>query len=391
VTHKNVHLNATNAGPMRAPGHPQANFAMESLMDELAEKLGMDPLELRLKNDPNKTRQKEFQIGAGKVNWKNRRKSGSGTGTKKRGMGVGAGRWGGGGNDDTKAIVSIYPDATVEVKIGTQDIGPGTRSIVAAIVADELSLDISQVTPLIGESDYPFAPASGGSTTAPSISPPIKLAAEKAKTKLISKLASKYEIAEDKISLANGYVIVEDAKQNKVPWKEACALLDGQPISEMETWAEGLSDSGTAGCQFAEVEVDTETGEVTVLKMTAVQDCGLVLNQLTADNQVKGAIIGELGYALLENRLFDQEKGIIVTADMENYKIPGALEMPEFDITMIDESHRGVIGLGEPPAIPGIGAIANAIANATGARIYELPITPDKVLMAIAKKEEGRS
>jgi xanthine dehydrogenase YagR molybdenum-binding subunit len=391
VAHKNIHLNATTAGPMRAPGHPQANFAMESLMDELAEKLGMDPLELRLKNDPNKTRHKEFKIGAENAGWKNRKKSGSGMGTKKRGMGVGAGRWGGGGNEDTKAIVSIYPDATVEVKIGTQDIGVGTRTIVAGIVADELSLDISQVTPLIGESDYPFAPASGGSTTAASISPPIKRAAEKARAKLIAKLAKKYEIGEDKISLVNGNVIVQDGQDKKIPWKEACALLDGQPISEMETWSEGLSNEGTAGCQFAEVEVDTETGEVTVLKMTAVQDCGLVLNTLTAENQVKGAIIGELGYALLENRLFDQEKGIIVTADMENYKIPGALEMPEFDITMIDESHRGVIGLGEPPAIPGIGAIANAIANATGARVYELPITPDKVLMAIANKEEGRS
>ena len=137
--------------------------------------------------------------------------------------------------------------------------------------------------------------------------------------------------------------------------------------------------------------MDTETGEVKLLKMIAVQDCGFVLNTLTAESQVKGAIIGELGYALLENRLFDQEKGVIVTADMENYKIPGALEMPEFDVTMFDESHRGVIGLGEPPAIPGIGAIANAIANATGSRVYELPITPDKVIMAIAKKGEARS
>ncbi len=391
VSHKDIHINSTNAGPMRAPGHPTANFAMESLMDELAEKLGMDPLVLRQKNDPNQTRQKEFKIGAEKAGWDKRKPSGSGNGTKKRGLGVGAGRWGGGGNDDTKAIVSIYPDSTVEVKIGTQDIGVGTRSIVAGIVAEELSLDISQITPLIGESDYPFAPASGGSTTAPSISPAIKLAAEKAKEKLITKLASHYDVTKDKISLADGQAIVQGAKENKVPWKEVCAILDGQPISELESWGEGLSTHGTAGCQFAEVEVDTETGEVKVLKMTAVQDCGLVLNQLTAKNQVQGAIIGEVGYTLYENRLFDQEKGVIVTADMENYKIPGALEMPEFDVTMMDESHRGVIGLGEPPAIPGIGAIANAIANATGARVYELPITPDKVLMAIAKKEEGRS
>ena len=146
-----------------------------------------------------------------------------------------------------------------------------------------------------------------------------------------------------------------------------------------------------AGCQFAEVEVDTETGEVKVLKMIAVQDCGLVVNMLTAENQVKGAIIGELGYVLLENRLLDSETGVWVNANMENYKIPGALEMPEFDVSFIDESHRGVIGLGEPPVIPGNGAIANAIANAIGVRIYELPITPDKILMALSKKKEGKA
>jgi xanthine dehydrogenase YagR molybdenum-binding subunit len=391
TAHNDIHINSTTAGPMRAPGHPQANFAMESIMDELAEKLGMDPLELRLKNDPNETRQKEFKIGSEKFGWNKRKKSGSGKGTKKRGIGVGAGRWGGGGNEDTKAIVSIYTDGTVEVKIGTQDLGVGTRTIVAAIVAEELSLDISQITPLIGESDFPFAPASGGSVTAASISPAIKLAVEKAREKLITKIASGLDTDTEKIVLAEGRFTIAGDDENSLSWKEACTLLDGQPISELETWGEGLSSRGTAGCQFAEVEVDTETGEVKLLRMIAVQDCGLVLNTLTAESQVKGAIIGELGYALLENRLFDQEKGVIVTADMENYKIPGALEMPDFDVTMFDESHRGVIGLGEPPAIPGIGAIANAVANATGSRVYELPITPDKVLMVIAKKGKGRS
>ena len=166
-------------------------------------------------------------------------------------------------------------------------------------------------------------------------------------------------------------------------------MIGGQPISVQENWQQGLSDSGTAGCQFAEVEVDTETGEVRVVKMIAVQDCGLVLNMLTAKNQVQGGIIGEIGYSLLENRILDNNTGVMVNSDMENYKIPGAFEMPEFDVTMFDESKRGVIGIGEPPAIPGVGAIANAIANAIGVRVYSLPITPDKVLMALANRKEG--
>ena len=121
--------------------------------------------------------------------------------------------------------------------------------------------------------------------------------------------------------------------------------------------------------------------------MTAVHDCGLVLNRLTAHNQIKGGIIGAISYAMFEDRIMNNETGHMVNAEMDNYKIAGALEMPEFDVTIIDESERGVIGLGEPPAIPGPAAIVNAVSNALGVRINENPITPDKVLMALAEKE----
>ena len=388
VKHQDVFINAGAAEPMRAPGHPQANFAMESAMDELAEKLGMDPLEFRQKNDPNSTRQEEYKIGAEKFGWKNRKPSGSQKDDKLIGMGVGSGRWGGGGNSRTEAIVNIYPDGAVDVKIGTQDIGVGTWTIVNSVVAEELELDLKDVRPLIGESDYPWAPNSGGSTTAPSVTPTVKLAAKAAKEKLIEILAQEYNTTADNISYAKKQFTLKESGE-KISWKQACGALDGTPVSEKAQWAEGLSSSGTAGCQFAEVEVDAETGRVKVTRMIAVQDCGLVVNLLTARSQVNGGIIGEIGYAMFENRLLDVETGIMPNADLENYKIPGALEMPEFDVTFFDEAERGVIGLGEPPAIPGVGAIANAIANATGARIRELPITPDKVLMAIEQGKEG--
>lgn len=388
--HQDVFINAGAAEPMRAPGHPQANFAMESAMDEMAEKLGIDPLKFRMKNDPNETRQQEYKIGATKFGWENRTPSGSQTGDKLIGMGVGSGTWGGGGNRRTEAIVNIYPDGAVDVKIGTQDIGVGTWTIVAAVLAEELELDLADVKPLIGESDYPWAPASGGSTTAASVTPTVKLAAETAKAKLIELLAEAYETTPDKISYAKKMFTLT-AGGEKIPWKKACAALEGKAVSEKVQWAAGLSSSGTAGCQFAEVEVDAETGRVKVKRLVAVQDCGLVVNLLTARSQVNGAVIGEIGYVLFENRLLDVDTGIMPNADLENYKIPGALEMPEFDVTFFDEHERGVIGLGEPPAIPGVGAIANAIANAIGARLYELPITPDKVLMAIEKRKEGKS
>lgn len=391
VTHQDVHINAGASRPMRAPGHPQANFAMESIMDELAERLGMDPLELRLKNDPSETRQQEYKIGAEKIGWKRRQKSGSQKGTKVRGLGVGSGRWWGGGDKNTKAIVSIFPDGSVDVKIGVQDIGTGTRSLIAAVAAEEFGLPLEDIEPTIGKSDYPYAPSSGGSMTAASVAPAVKIACEKAKQKLYERVAKHFQVAVEELSFENKEFIVKGDNNKKISWKKACALLEEHPISEMESWAEGLSSAGTSGCQFAEVEVDIETGEVKVLKMVAIQDCGMVLNMLTAKNQVNGGIIGEMGYALMEKRVMDANTGIMVNPDLENYKIPGVLEMPEFDVTIIDQSFRGVIGLGEPPAIPGVGAIANAIANATGVRIRELPITPDKVLLAIAKRKEGRA
>ncbi|MBN1561598.1 xanthine dehydrogenase family protein molybdopterin-binding subunit [candidate division KSB1 bacterium] len=387
VSHDDVHINAGAAAPMRAPGHPQANFAMESAMDELADKLGIDPLEFRLKNDANSTRQQEYKIGAEKFGWGNRKQSGSGTGLKVTGLGVGSGRWGGGGNNRTEAIVNIYPDGAVDVKIGTQDIGVGTWTIVAAVLAEELELELVDVKPMIGESDFPWAPASGGSTTAPSVTPTVKLAAEAAKKKLLEVVAEEYGVKPEEIRYGKKKFTIPG--QGEIGWKTACAALNGKAISEKVQWAEGLSSSGTAGCQFAEVEVDTETGRVQVKRMVAVQDCGLVVNLLTARSQVNGGMIGEIGYSLFENRLLDHDTGIMPNADLENYKIPGALEMPDFDVTFYDEHERGVIGLGEPPAIPGVGAIANAVANAIGARIYELPITPDKVLMALAGRKEG--
>jgi xanthine dehydrogenase YagR molybdenum-binding subunit len=381
ITHNDVLINAGAGAPMRAPGRPQANFGMESIMEMMAEKLGMDPLEFRMLNDPNKTRQEEYKIGAEKIGWSNRKKSGSQTGMKVKGMGVGSGTWGGGGNKH----------GVVELKQGTQDLGVGTRTIAAGVIAEELGLNYKDIKLLVGESDYPWANNSGGSTTAPSISPTIKLATEKALAELKNKVVEDWSVSADDVLFSNGQFSAKNDSSKKMDWKNACALLEGQPIEVLQQWQEGLSSSGTAGCQFAEVEVDTETGEVKLLKMVAVQDCGLVLNELTARNQVTGGIVGEIGYAMYENRILDSNTGKMVNPDLENYKLPGVYEMPEFDVTFYDESERGVIGLGEPPAIPGIGAIGNALANAIGTRVNELPITADKVLMAIAKKKEGKA
>jgi len=164
-----------------------------------------------------------------------------------------------------------------------------------------------------------------------------------------------------------------------------------QPVVMSGEWVEGLSSSGAGGVQFAEVEVDTETGFVKVKKILVVQDCGLVVNRLTAESQVNGGVITGLGYALYEDRVLDSQTGLCLNPNFETYKLPGAADIPEIDIVLLDMPERGVIGLGEPVVIPTASAVANAVANAIGVRVRSLPITPDKVLEALDQIPDRRA
>ena len=160
-------------------------------------------------------------------------------------------------------------------------------------------------------------------------------------------------------------------------------MLETDVLSVQGEWVEGLSSSGVAGCQFAEVAVDTDTGRIEVERIVAVADCGLVLNRLAAESQINGGIIQGVSYALFEERLMDPRTGTMVNADLENYKIAGSLETPEIEVILFDEPERGVIGIGEPPTIPTAAAVANAVYNAIGVRLRSLPMTPDRILDAL--------
>ncbi len=381
--HHDVYTNAGAARAFRAPGCPQASFAMEQLLDEVAEKLGMDPLDLRLKNETNATRRKEWKIGAEKIGWQRRRKTpGSDKGPIKRGLGLGASIWWPGGRG-TKATMIVFPDGQVEIRCGTQDIGTGTRTIVAAIAAEELGISMDMIRPLIGQSDFPYSGGSGGSTTAPSVAPAIKNTAEKAKAQLAEIASQYFGVKPDSLIFEKDRVYMDKLRRKSMSWKELCSLLEAQPLTVHGEWVEGLSSAGVAGCQFAEVAVDTETGAIHVEKIVAVADCGLILDRLTTESQVNGAVIQGVSYALYENRLMDPITGTMINADFENYKIAGALETPEIEVVLFDEPERGVIGIGEPPTIPTSAAIANAVYNAIGVRLRSLPMTPDQVLDAL--------
>ncbi len=380
--HHNVATNTGGARAFRAPGRPQACFAMEQIIDEMAWTLGLDPLEVRLLNDGNETRQAQWKIGAQRIDWQRwrQRQPGAGAGLIKRGVGMGASIWFTGGRG-TKAQMDILSDGTVEVRCGTQDIGTGTRTLIAAVAAEELGLPIEAVQARIGDSNFPFSGGSGGSTTAPSVAPAIKVTAEKGKAELAAVVARHLGIATTELTFDGG--TVRTASGQSLSWREACALLGATTISVQGEWQEGLSGSNVAGCQFAEVEVDTETGRIDVIKVVAVADCGLIVDRLTTESQVNGAIIQGVSYALLEERVMDADTGRMVNADFENYKILGALEVPEIDVILYDQPERGVIGIGEPPTIPTSAAVANAVFHATGVRLRELPMTPDKVLAAL--------
>ncbi|MCS7222977.1 MAG: xanthine dehydrogenase family protein molybdopterin-binding subunit [Armatimonadetes bacterium] len=391
LEHVDVTTNAGPAAPLRAPKWPQAAFGVDSAIDELAAKLGMDPVELRIKNDPSEIRRKEWQIGAERIGWKEKwRPWGSHKGVLRRGLGCGASAWGGGGGPGSVAEVEIFRDGSVVVRLGTQDIGTGTKTVVGIAAADGLGLTpeflrSDQFRVYIGDTRLGRSGGSGGSTTAASVYPAVYDAADKALARLKEFVAKKLGVPADRLVSQGGRIFDKQNPTKGLTWGEATRLLPTEAISQRGEWRPGMTGSGVAGCQFAEVEVDTETGIVRVVKVVAVHDCGAVINRLTAESQVIGGVTQGISFALLEGRLMDWQTGLMINADLENYKLAGAFEVPEIDVVLLDMPERGVIGLGEPPIIPTAAAIANAVANALGVRVRELPITPDKVLKALGK------
>jgi xanthine dehydrogenase YagR molybdenum-binding subunit len=395
-THKDVYINAGQQRAMRAPGHPQGCFLTEILMDELADRVKMDPVEFRIKNlparAPNAMWGEYFQIGAKAFGWEQRHPTGDPTpGPIKTGFGCSAHQWGGGGRG-TQAHVDIASDGSVVVKCGTQDLGTGTRTIVAIVAAETLGLPISAVHVEIGDSMYPLSGGSGGSTTAASVSPAIRSTCGKALDELHAKVAPTLGVDAASLTASGGRIHVKDDPSKGVAWKDACKLIGTEPISADGKWVEGLSSTGTSGVQFTEAEVDIETGKVRLKRILTVQDCGLIVDKLTAESQVYGGIVGAINFALYEDRILDRRTGQMVNPNMEWYLVAGMSDIPKIDIMLMDRPdtrERGVIGIGEPPTVSTAAAIANAVRNATGVTIRSLPLTPKRVLDAIDQEKAG--
>jgi xanthine dehydrogenase YagR molybdenum-binding subunit len=393
---------ATNIGPARAwraPNHPQGCLVTMSAIEDCAAKIGMDPLQLMLKNialtAPSEdtyhradTYRDELMIAADLIGWKqNWHPRGQDSGVTKRGMGLAIHTWGGRGHESNCAL-SIHSDGSVDIKIGSQDLGTGTRTAILIVAGDTLGLPIDKIQLNLGDNQYPADGGSGGSTTIGGVSSSTRRAAIDARDQLFAKVASALNAKPEDLEAVGGSIRVKSAPSRSLTWKDACARLGTQPIQALgkNPGPGDLISSGVGGAVMADVSVDTETGIVKMNKMVCVQDCGLIISIKTAESQVYGAMIMGIATTLYEEKIMDKNLGQMLNPNMDFYRLAGIGDVGELVVHMMTGKgydERGPIGLGEPPTVGPMAAIGNAVANAIGVRVPFLPITPDRVVNAL--------
>ena len=285
-------------------------------------------------------------------------------------------------------------DGHATVLTAMQDIGTGSRTAMAQIAAEELGLPLDRVRVSLGDSARgTYASISAGSSTIPSMGPAVRAAAGDAARQILEIAAQRFDVEQRVLSLQDGRIVSADG--GSWPIEEVTGLLEDAQITGKG--ARGPNPTGmrvlTFGIQVADVAVDVETGEVRVERMAAIHDVGRVINPLGAQSQVEGGIIQGIGHTLSEERLFDPVSGRVLTQTLDAYKLPTIADVPEIHVELLDipDEHLtnlGSKGLGEPPIVPTAAAIVNAIRDATGADVRELPVTREEMLRALAEARE---
>jgi xanthine dehydrogenase YagR molybdenum-binding subunit len=404
TTNYGAKLNMPPNAAFRAPGFVEGTFGLECLLDELAAKLDLDPLELRRRNyaDSDRIDDRPFSsknlaecYRRAQPHWEERHDvRARSKGPWKHGVGLASQIWFGGGGPPSYAWIRLGADGRAQVVTAMQDIGTGTRTAMAQIAAEELGIPVEHVRVSLGDSARgPYAAISAGSSTVPSMGPAVRAAAADVKRQLIEIAAQRHHVEERVLDVADGKIVSADG--GSWPLEEITGLLeDGQILGK---GARGPNPTGmrvlTFGVQVAEVAVDTETGEVRVDKVVAIHDVGRVINALGASSQVEGGIIQGIGHTLSEERQLDPVTGTVLTQTLDAYKLPTIADVPEIvtDLVDVPDKHLtnlGSKGLGEPPIVPTAAAIANAIRDATGADVRSLPITREEMLRALREAEE---
>ena len=400
VVAKGIRTNRGGQLAWRAPNHPQGCLLTMSAVADCAAALKMDELDFFLKNaaltDRQKVYEEELKIAADLIGYKKKAhlRGQGGAGPVKRGLGIAIHTWGGLGHP-SECEVTVNQDGSVLTRIGSQDLGVGNRTAINIVVAETLGLPLEAVQVEIGKNSYPKSGGSGGSTTIGGVSVSSRRAATEALNKLCEAVAGRLNTQADNLEARDGFIRQIDKPTNRIAWRDACGALGPNSIVARgknvpnESRQAKLIDQGVGGVQIADVSVDVETGVVTLNEMVAVQDVGLIISLKTAESQVYGAMIMGITWALFEECIYDKKTGKMLNADMEFYRLAGIKDIGTLKVHMMSGpgyDERGVVGIGEPPAISPGAAISNAVANACGVRVPYLPLTPDRVLNALAGK-----
>jgi xanthine dehydrogenase YagR molybdenum-binding subunit len=391
--------NLPAGAPFRGPGGPPMAFALEQAIDEAALRMKVDPIALRKRWDPDPNRQRLYDWALGLDVWRNRKPIAAQNGRYRRGVGVATGYW----------LYLWQPGSKVEVAVkggrlvastATQDIGTGTRTVIANTVAQEFGLEPHEIEVRIGDSNLPEGPGSGGSRVTASIIPPMLLAIEQLKASIQQQAKRRpvpgsnapwREMLAASPDLSVSSVRPEDSKQMapgvQSPLKQAgfMGMIFGWMMRRFSNLAIGAGVPSSV--QVIEVEVDTWLGHVRVVNVHTGIAVGKVAAPALARSQAAGSVIQGVGYALYEAREIDSRTGDTLSGGMEDYRIPGIADTPvidvHFDEAGFDHVLGGSVGIGEVATVPTSPAIANAVCNAIGIRLTELPIRPDRLIAAL--------
>jgi CO/xanthine dehydrogenase Mo-binding subunit len=401
VQGREVLTNKAPVGAYRAPGAPQAAFALESILDDLARALGQDALAFRLRNaskagDPMPSGEPWPRIGLSEVLeavrddplWRNRRQAGPG-------VGAAAGGWLG-GIEPASACVRVNTDGTLQVLVGSVDIS-GTATGLAQVAAETLGVPVSRVRMVAADTDgAPYAGMSGGSKIMYTMGSAVAKAAQDARRQLLALAARRLEAAEGDLEIADGVVRVRGVPARTVAIADLARLTSGFGAAHPPIF--GVASEATVqrapafGAHVARVQVDRESGRVRVVEYAVAQDVGRAINPAAIHGQIAGGVAQGIGWALLERLVYD-EHGSVATGSFLDYALPRATDVPEVRATLVEvPSERGPFGakgVGEPPVVPVAAAIANGVADATGARLDALPIFPEAVVAALAASGAG--
>jgi len=386
-----VLVNTQKVAAYRAPGAPMAAFAVEQVIDELCQKLSMDPLEFRLLNTAREgTRQVTGPVFAAKIGNVETLEAARAhphysapLGGPNRGRGVASGFWGN-GSGPTSAIASVNQDGTISLIGGAPDIG-GTRVVMAMHVAEALGIAAEDVRPSIGDTDsIGFSSGAGGSSVAQKVGTACYLAAQDVKQQMVERAAKIWDIAAEEVEYEDGVLQNKSDQELRMTFKDLAARLNatGGPISGRAN----LNPGGAGAClatNIVDVEVDPETGKVEILRFTAIQDVGKAIHPSYVEGQVQGGAVQGIGWALNEEYFYNDE-GQMVNSSFLDYRMPISLDLPMIDTVLVEVANPGhpygVRGVGEVSLVPPMAAIANAIQNATGVRMTSMPMSPGRIM-----------